>query len=144
MVWKSEAITRGEAGPLPALPVQAGAGEQEQHHETAQRQVVERLAPHVRDRVRVPDGALHDERGVDRELEAEQVERPERGDAHAGPGEVELQQPSEQGLARPDVALRQRYGLDLLKLFEKSVGHGAPRRQVVKHLQPANVAGVPL
>ena len=30
----------------------------------------------------------------------------------------------EQGLARPDVALRQRDGLDLLKLFEKSVGHG--------------------
>ena len=72
---------------------------------------------------------LDDQRRVDREEEAGEVEGPECRDAHEGAREVELQQTAEQGLARSNVALRQRDGLDLLQLFEKSVCHGAPRRQ---------------
>ena len=51
---------------------------------------------------------LDDQRRVDREEEAGEVERGEDGDARDGAGEVEPQQPAEQGLARADVALGQR------------------------------------
>ena len=130
-----------ETRTLAALAVQARAREQQQHHEAAEREVVERLIPHVGNRVRVAHGALDDERGVDGQLEA-RAGRARRGWRRAtrAAGEVELQEVPEQGLAGPDVALRQRCGLDLLKLFEKSVRHGAPRRHVVKQLQRANVA----
>ena len=94
----------------------------------------------MRHGVRVTDRGLHDQRGVDREEQPGQVQRREDRDARDGSREVELQEPSEQGRARPDVALRQREGLNLLQLFQKSVRHGAPRRQVVKQLPPANVA----
>ena len=140
MVWKSEAITRGRPGRWRALAVEARAREQQQHHEAAEREVVERLIPHLGDRVRVAHGALDDQSGVDGQLEAQQVERAEGGYADGAAGEVELEEVPEQGLAGPYVAFRQRCGLDLLKLFEKSVRHGAPRRHVVKQLQRANVA----
>ena len=92
-------------GALRPLAVEPGAAEQQQHHQPAQRQVVERLVPHLPDLVGMAQGRLHEQRGVDREEEAGEIERREGGDARDGPGEVEPQQPSEQGLTRPHVAL---------------------------------------
>ena len=100
MVWKSEAITRG-ARALRALAVKPRAAEQQQHHQAAEREVVEGLVPHLPHLVRMAQGRLHDQRGVDREEETEQIERGERGYPRDGPSEVEPQQPSEQGLTRP-------------------------------------------
>ena len=113
-----------EAGALGARPVEAGAPEQQQHHEAAERQVVHRLVPHQADGVGMPDGRLHEQSGVDREEQAGDVERGERHDAYRRASQVEAEQPPEHGLTRPDVALGQRERLYLLQFFEKSVGHG--------------------
>ena len=53
-----------------------------------------------------------------------QVQRGECGDADDRSGKIELEEAAEQGHTRPDVALWQRDGLNLLELFEKSVRHG--------------------
>ena len=97
-----------QPGALSALAIEAGAPEQQQHHQPAERQVFERLVPHQAESFGAADRRLDDQRRVDGQQEPGEIERGERRDAHDGAAHVEAEQPAEQGLASPDVALGQR------------------------------------
>ena len=114
-----------EAGPLAAVAVEPRAGEQQQHHERGQREVLVGLAPHLVELLGRANRRLHHQRRVDREEQADQVQRAERADAHQGTQGVEAQDAAEdQRLARAHVAVGQGDRLDLPQLFDQALRHG--------------------
>jgi hypothetical protein len=114
----------GEARPLGAVAVEAGAREQQNHHERGERRVLLGRAIGVRQGVGVLDRGLEGKRGPDREEQAADVERRQDRDAAERPDRVEAEDPAqEQRLGRADVAVGEGEGLDLPQLFDKAVRH---------------------
>ena len=116
----------GEARPLRAVAIETRAGEQQQHHERGEGEVLVRLGPHLVELVGRPDGGLHHQRGVDGQEQPDQVERPETADADERTQGVEAQDASQdQRLARAHVAVGQGDRLDLPQLFDEAFRHGS-------------------